>query len=861
MQRQAAYFLLGAAALLPPLADIHAADDTIVLEPFPVEVRHQQLSDSISPLTGTASGLFGTETNPLEIPRSITIATDARLRLSGVDSFAELSEVSPGAERLSFWGIAGSPELRGTHAGVYYGGILRAYQRNEMPTSFASSEGLEIVRGPVPSQLASGPVGGYVNMVPKSPYFGKSRGFFGVTLGSWDDFRIQADEGGPAEAFGLPAAWRVSVSAKKSGSYYDSVSDDNLALYGTLKVQLDKSSTLSVSAEFHRHESSEIPGWNRVTQRLVDDAQYVIGESVDISDAAWGGANRDLVTKGYLTGIQDFSALVVPASTVDGAVNSGALARSVADAMLNLSDPDDLARAYGQPLPSTGARDPSYDASGNAALDAALGQAYAKAKASGASGYRYTRTYFENGGGVFTKQIDGGAVLSDKRDFADSSDGLLFINWKREYYSGAFLDARFLSERLSTRKHSTYGFALSSDQLVNDAKFSLGAPLEDMKSTATLGAELRYSWAVVTQDFFAEPFSRRDISLGTATDNSVVDAGNDIAPDGKNLWSPGRGANLECELYQASIFAAVESTPFERLHVYSGLRGEAAAWDTRLAKEVDRATPALLASSRHKAGTFFGNASIAPVYELSPNWRLYASAQAGTALAPGDAGTIVGRANFTKIQLLETGIKAALLDNRLFLSLSAYQWEQSRYSDIDARALPMRGTGVEAESTLELGSLSISASATFQRVRLLSDAIGYGAVPRSEEEWALSGGVLTAASDRSLPANPDRVYEGTPRASASIMADWKLPHGFGVAIGPHWRSSCYASMDRTVKLPESLVWNGVIHWRQGRWSASLRLRNFTDEVYYLASDPVFSGNALVTRAEPLNWELTVGYEF
>ena len=860
MQRHAAYLFLGAALSLPHTC-VLAADDAVVLDPFPVETERQERSDSISPLSGTTTGLYGTEVNPLEIPRSVSVVSQARLDLAGVTSFADLSEVAPGAERLSYWGIAGCPELRGTHAGVYYDGILRAFQRNEMPTSFGSSEGLEIVRGPVPAQLEPGPVGGFVNMVPKSPYFGESRGSASVSLGSWDDYALQLDEGGTTQAAGLPAAWRVSLSAKKSLSYYDEVRDDNLSLFGTVKVRLAPSSTLTVAAEFHRHQSSEIPGWNRVTQDLVDKSQYVVGESVDISDPDWGGANRDLVTKGGASGIQDFSALVVPAKTVESALAKGTVSSSAVAAMLNLSHPDDLARAYGQPLPSTGARDPAYNASGNAALDAALAKAYARAKAAGASGYRYTRAYFAKGGTVFTEKIAGNEILSDERDRANSTDGLLYARWRKDYETGAALDGRFLTERLVTRKHSTYGFALNSDQLVNDAKGTCTVPVEEIASTFSVGAEGRYTWAVVTQDFYAEPFSRRDISLPFVSDNSVVAAGSDIAPDGKNLWSPGRGANLECELYQAALFASAESRPFEKLHLYSGLRGEWAAWDTRIAPEVDRVTAALEASSRHKAGTFFGNASFSPVYEIAQNWRLYAGGQLGTSLAPGDAGTVVGRANFSKTRLLETGVKAALWENRLFTSLSAYRWEQSRYSDLDARALPLRGLGVEAESTLELKKFSLTADVSFQRVRILSDAIGYGAVPESEEGWALSGGVMTASTNRALPANPDRVYEGTPRASASLMADFKLPHGFGIAFGPHWRSSYFANMDRTVKLPESCVWNGMAYWKGGRWSASLRVKNFTDETYYYASDPVFSGNALVTRAEPLNWEFTVGCEF
>jgi iron complex outermembrane recepter protein len=820
-------------------------DAPVQLDPIEVVAQRSEDTRSLLPTGRGADGIYGGESDPLKIPRALTIVTPETLRLSGVTTFADLSEVSPGAERLSYWGIAGSPELRGTHAGVYFNGMLRAWQRNEMPTSFGSCEALQIVRGPVPAQLETTPVGGYVDMIPKSPYFGAPHEKLSVSAGSWDTYKTQLDAGGSTTALGdHPAAWRVSLSGQKAGSYYDNVHDDYISLYATTIVQLDKRTTLTLGAEYYDHRSSEISGWNRVTQELVDSGEYVTGESIDITDASWGGtANRSLVTGSSRTGIQDFSALVVSADAVQAALTAGTITQAAVSALLDLSNADDRARAYGQALPSTGKRDPNYDSSANPTLDAALAKAYASGKST--SGYRYTQAYFDQGGIVFTTHIDGNQILADERDYADSRDGLAYVDWKRTYESDCVLTNKYFTERLRTRKHSTYGFALNSDQLVADDRLTLDVPLDSLATRLSVGAEGRYCWAVVTQDFYAEPFSRRDISTGMVSDNSVVFAGSDISADGLNLWSPGRGANLDCNLVQSSLFALADTQFGERFRIYYGLRGEFASWHTHLADEVDRTSAALLAASRHLGSTFYCNGSLNPVYEFAKGWYLYGAAQAGTALAPGDAGTVVGKANFSKVNLVESGVKASLFDNKLYLALDAYRWEQSRYSDLDARALPMRGMGIEAESTLELGDFALSAEYTFQRVRLLSDSIGYGATAMTQEEWALSGGVLTATSDRVLAANPDRVYEGTPQHSANLMGVWKLPKGWGIAMGPHWRSATYASMDRSVKLPQSLVWNALVYWRSDRWDISLRVRNFTDEVYYYASDPVFSGNTLV----------------
>ncbi len=853
-----------AGAPAAPYAQVPAGeeDEAVELPPFPVTEQWPERSERILPTDRDLRGMFGEQTGVLETPRSVGVVTAERLRLSGVDGFDGLSELGAGTERVDYWGIAGSPYIRGTHAGVYFNGMLRAYQRNEMPTSFGSAEALQIVRGPAPAHLTPAPVGGYVDMDPKSPYFGPQRTHLSLSAGSWDKYRAQLDSGSSGTVAGHPAAWRVSLTVQNSGSYYDNVRDDYVSLFASGIVRLDRRTTLSFGGEFYDYRSNEVSGWNRITQNLVDKGQYVIGEPIDITDPKWGGtANRDLVSYpwayGWKNGIADFNALVVPGSVVMEALASGRISQAAVDAMLNLSDADDRARAYGQPLPSTGQRDSQYDASGNAAMDATL----ARLSQNEQSGYRYTKEYFEQGGVVFTEEIEGNQILADKRDFANSRDGIAYIDWRRDYDGGRSLENKFFSERLRTRKHSSYGFALNSDQLVLADRLSVNLPLDSLDSRLSFGAEARYTWVVVTQDFYAEPFSRRDVSLGSISSNSSVLAGEDIAPDGLNLWSPGRGANLECNLLQGGVFALADTQLTERLRLYYGLRGDFASWHTHLADVVDRTSASLIASSQHNGSTFFGNASVNPVYKLAEGLYLYGAAQAGTALAPGDAGTVVGKANFSKANLLEAGIKSSLLGGRLFMAIDAYRWQQSRYSELNARALPMRGMGVEAELAYQGESFSLTGSYTFQRVRLLSDSIGYGQIVMSEEDWALGAGAMEAATDRVLANNPDRVYEGTPRHSAMLMGVWKLPKGYGLALGPHWRGPVWASMDRSVRLPSSVVWNGLAYWRGESWSLSLRIKNLFDEDWFKASDPVFSGNVLVTKAEPRSWEIAATYSF
>jgi hypothetical protein len=147
--------ILQALACLCPAED--DPQELVELDPLEVVATWPELATGIMPTDRDVVGVFGRTGDILQTPRSVTIVTPELLKRSGVDGFEGLSELCAGADRVNYWGIAGSPQIRGTHAGVYFNGMLRAWQRNEMPTSFGSTETIQIVKGPVPAHLALSP--------------------------------------------------------------------------------------------------------------------------------------------------------------------------------------------------------------------------------------------------------------------------------------------------------------------------------------------------------------------------------------------------------------------------------------------------------------------------------------------------------------------------------------------------------------------------------------------------------------------------------------------------------------------------------------------------------------------------------
>jgi len=337
--------LIWSLSLVSPLA-LLAQDEPTELEAFIAEETSAEDSDSLLPTDRTVSSAFFEDMTLLEIPRAITVLSPEAMEQFQIDDFGDLAKVGAGTERYNFYGIPGAPVIRGWQGGIYFNGMLRAFQRNEMPTSFGSLEAMEVVKGAAPAQFLPTHVGGYVNMIPKSPYFDEFRGSVKLEVGTYDLYNIQTDVGGPILIGDTPAAYRVSLTAQQAGSYYDRVDNDYISLYASVKARLSDNLRLFAGAEYYQFKSNENAGWNRPTQNLVSTGEYVIGEPLSLVRAGNGGfADRNIIDSvvfdfSSLTNgnVSDFRALVVPAAIIDAAVADGTITAAQRDLMKNMSD-------------------------------------------------------------------------------------------------------------------------------------------------------------------------------------------------------------------------------------------------------------------------------------------------------------------------------------------------------------------------------------------------------------------------------------------------------------------------------------------------------------------------------------------
>ena len=828
--------------LLFPLVAVsqEIAPGVTELERFITRETALDRTGNLLPGSRPIDGIMGDNRALIDLPRSVTTLTPETLRQFNISTFADLGKIGAGTQQPNYYGVPGMPVLRGAKGSVFFDGMQRAFQRNEMPLSFGSAEAMDIVKGPAPGHFGPGLVGGFVNLVPKAPFFDHTRGVIQFTTGSYDHYNVQADFGGPTMLGENPAAYRVSLTGQRSASYYHRVRNDFISFYAAIKIDIARDITLSSGTEYFDFKSNENAGWNRPTSELLQSGRYVVGEPVNITSTAWGGtADR--------TAIYASPALVVSRATVDNGVASGFISAAQRAALNDLSTTAGRQAAYGASSP--------YVNNPN-------------------DGYQYTPAYFAAGGKVFTTQISGRQVLADTRDYANSRNLFWFSNLTNRRNPHSTLKSQFILDYVDTDKSSTYGYAIRTRQLVLEEKISLSRNFDVLQGMNLItGVSFRYTDGLILQDYLDEPFGRRDISLGTISDNTVLIAGSQRSPDGKNYWSPTAvgGANVHSFLRQHTAFAYLENRLTRKLTTHTSLLVANAPYRTRYPSEVDRATAAQRAALTTEGERNYYSASFSPVLSVTEGFNLYATAQRGTSIDPTQGGAIFGSGNFSKNELLEGGAKTSLLDKRLFASIAFFRWEQTQFDVRTVNPELLRGRGIEFEvACAPTPNLTLIASTGWQRVWRLTPLPASRSTPLTEQQWALYGGVLNTgfgpaafntSAARRPSANPDLVYPGTPETQTKLFARYRLPGGWALAGGPVFNAAYWHNFDHTLRLPATTIWNFNATYDRGVWSAMLSLENAFNEKYYIGADPVFAANTLITQAPGTQWRLSLTRRF
>jgi iron complex outermembrane receptor protein len=824
--RRARSVLLVTCLSVLPLTGQTKPDDASIreLEAFIAEESRHNALGGLDPASRTVDHVFLKGMSLMEVPRAVTVVNPETMKQLRIETFDDLDKAGAGLSRPNFYGLAGAPFIRGEEAGVYFNGMLRAYNRNERPTSFGSLDAMDIVKGPAPAHFGPTNAGGYVNFIPKSPYFDQPRGSVNVQIGMYDSYRAQFDVGGPLLVNDTPMAYRLSVTGQLSGSYFDHIRKDYLSAYASAKTRLNERVSLFFGSEVFRFQTNENAGWNRLTQELIDAGRYVVGEPDPNNinrNPPWNGtADRQGPFGSTLK-----SELVVPVTLFQNRFGS--------------PDGDDGIRYLNNP--AAAAATPIFDPDTEALF-----------------GYQYTDAYFANGGEVFTTILRPNQVLSDPDDFADSVNALAFWDTDIKTDSDWLFTNKFFFEYVDTEKISSYGYAMFTENLLLENSFVADFLAEPRwaRVHGTLGASIRFSNSSRLQDFSSEPFNRRDLSTGTIPPGSIVIAG----PQAD--WK--FGGHNESDLWQFGLsgMGVFEWNP--QLSTVLAGRVEHAVFDWRLPEE-SQLDPAGQSGSGDKT---YGSFSISPLYRVNEALSLFGNLQYGTVFNPSQSGDISGDSAFNQSELYELGLRGNLFDETLYFSAAAYYYDRVTLTETplgqDANAT--RGQGFEFESYITpTERLKILFHLTAQQSRYRG-SLPFRTVPLTEEQVALGGGAIQLGFDPRFPevdpagpdgANPDTEKVGYPQLATNLFLIYEWENGFGLGAGPTWRDGFRGNIEGTLKYPSATIWNANLFYRKAGWELFLRLNNFTDTFYFYGNEGDFSANTVSTPGEPFTAQLSV----
>jgi len=257
--------------------------------------------------TDPVDSVFGFGKKVDETPRALTTISAELLEQTIITEIDDLVAMTPGSFTQSFFGVAGSLDVRGNPGETYFRGVKRIDNPGNYPTPIGASDRIDVVRGPASPIYGPSKVGGYLNFVPKSArasngrYLGGAIGGVGATFGSYGKRVINAEFGGPMNLGGKEGGYYLYGESENSDSYYENTSTDQTIVQASFDFELGDNWRTEFGGMYQYFKGNQVAGWNRLTQDLIDNGTYITGSpssldtdgngllDPDNADAANGG--------------------------------------------------------------------------------------------------------------------------------------------------------------------------------------------------------------------------------------------------------------------------------------------------------------------------------------------------------------------------------------------------------------------------------------------------------------------------------------------------------------------------------------------------------------------------------------------
>ncbi|MYL27937.1 TonB-dependent receptor plug domain-containing protein [Halomonas sp. 22501_18_FS] len=470
----------------------------------------------------------------------------------------------------------------------------------------------------------------------------------------------------------------------------------------------------------------------------------------------------------------------------------------------------------------------------------------------------------ENSG---TAQLDGDEVLVAPEDRLESDVTTLYFDLIHDMGRNAQLKNKTFYESLDSINENAYGFSSNIDSWVveNQTIFSFDVDHADwLDGSHQISPSIRYTEYERGNDFGYEFFDRRDLTQPST-------------PRDKRLLSTQSGENFDDYQYGSytnyGLAYLGDFTIADRVGLLLGTRYDYVDFNAkRDASKIDPdLDPGVLSADDSDSEvswtaslnyqTDWGVTPYVTVSEQATVISDQGSEVSPDLIADGDA--------MATSELEELGVKADLLNGRLFLAGAWFKQERTNFNAQDLTSNNTTETeGYEFEARLiATDNLTLTAAYTNLEVINLTalengsqfSFLGAEDLPNVDDPSQVygnqPGGLIPVSSES------DARKAGVPEHVYSVTGAYQFGNGFGMTTSVQHVDSVYSGFSKSVRLPAYTLVNAGVNYRTGPWKFDVQVRNVTDEDYFRSNFPDLFGSTVVKPERPRNWTASLSYSF
>jgi iron complex outermembrane receptor protein len=772
-------------------------------EPKDESVERIEVTGSLGSLPGQdVEAVFGFGKSILETPRSASTISQEQLERFAVTDIDELVAFAPGTFTQSFFGVAGSLDIRGTPGENYFRGVKRLDNPGNYPTPIGASSRIDIVRGPASPIYGPSKIGGYLNFNPKSArasggqYLEQNTGAFSYSLGTWDKSVMTAEIGGPGTVAGKEMGFYLYGEVENSGSYYNNSGTDQTILQASFNVDITDNLRIEFGGMYHDYDGNQVAGWNRLSQDLIDSGTYVTGTAKPL----------DINTDGSISH-QEYN-------LVRGEINPF-IFNNVGFELF----PERITNADFSPILA-----------------------------------------LNNSG---TTTLRGNQVIVAADDVLLNTVETVYFDLFYYTDSDWEIKNQMFYEGYKNLNENAYGYAQFHDSWVFENKlvFSTEYETDGMLAQVQLSPSIRHTDFLHGDDFTNEYFNRRDLTgPSTPLDRRLL--ATRIGRDFDN-YDDGSYTNL-------GMAAMTDFTWDMGLNIVLGVR-----YDTIDVETTSRGdlllTPTDIVSIKETFDGISWNVSVS--FKTEIGFIPYITAAEQATLVAGQGAEIgvaqVGNGAFDTSELFEYGVKGSFLDDSLYFALSIYEQERT---DFNAQAIVTNSTTENKGTEFELrwvinDNLVIGAGYTHIKVYNLTaldigEQFGFYGIedlPSVTDASLLYGGAVIG--NNLVISKEDARKAGIPENIYTLNATYDFQNGFAVNASLVKADKTFSSFSQVVTLPAYTLINAGVFYDAETWTASLNIKNLTNERYFRANFPDLFGAQIVLPELPRHYQAKFSYKF